>query len=41
MTTQQNPLDAVYTEGVVTDVAEAYDGMELNRLVRRPLGRLR
>ena len=27
MTTEQNPLDAVYTEGVVRDVAEPYDGV--------------
>ena len=25
MTTQQTPLDAVYTEGAVTDAAELYD----------------
>ena len=27
MTTEQNPLDAVYTEGAVTDAAEPYDEM--------------
>ena len=42
MTTQQNSLDAVYTEGVVTDVAEPYDGMGIEPIgFRRPLGRLR
>ena len=25
MTNKQNPLDAVYTEGAVTDAAELYD----------------
>ena len=27
MTTEQNPLDAVYTDGAVTDAAEPYDEM--------------
>ena len=29
MTRKQNPLDAVYTEGAVTDAAELYDNLSL------------
>ena len=40
MTTEQNPLDAVYTEGAVTDAAELYDNMGIEPIgLRSALGR--
>ena len=42
MTTEQNPLDAVYTEGAVTDAAEPYDEMGIEPIRSRwALGRPR
>ena len=40
MTNKQNPLDAVYTEGAVTDAAEPYDEMGIEPIgLRWALGR--
>ena len=42
MTTEQNPLYAVYTEGAVTDAAEPYDKMGIEPIrLRWALGRPR